>query len=140
MLTRAASAALLLLLIAGCANNTGTQAGAPEPAASSPAPASSEVVDLPLPGATDPSVSPGARKPVTGGTQTITGTVAAGVEPNCLLLQTGSEAYLLVFDDPAMRSDAPLGKKVTLVGQSQPGMMSTCQQGVPFIVAAVRAG
>ena len=105
MLTRAASAALLLLLIAGCANNAGNQAGAPGPV-SSPAPAASDVVDLPLPGATDPSVGPGTRKPVTGGTQTITGTVAAGVEPNCLVMQSGGNSYLLIFDDPAMRSDA----------------------------------
>jgi hypothetical protein len=139
MLTRAASAALLLLLIAGCANNAGTQAGAPGSAAS-PAPATSDVIDLPLPSAANPSVSPGARKPLTGGTQTITGTVAAGIEPNCLVLQAGSDSYLLVFDDAAMRADAAVGKKVTLVGQPQPGMMSTCQQGVPFIVAAVRAG
>jgi len=133
MFTRAASAALLLLLIAGCAN-AGTQAGAPAPAASSPAPASSEIVDLPL-----PSTSAKPRKPVAG-TQTITGTVASGVEPGCLVLESGGASYLLIFDDEAMRSDAPAGKKVTLVGQTAPDMMSTCQQGTPFVVGAVRAG
>jgi hypothetical protein len=66
--------------------------------------------------------------------------VTAGVEPNCLVLTAGDASYQLVFDDPAMRSDAPVGKKVTLVGRSEPGMMSTCQQGVPFIVTAVRGG
>jgi hypothetical protein len=86
-----------------------------------------------------PSSEPGSGKPAAG-SETITGTVAAGIEPNCLLLQSDGVSHLLVFDDPAMRSDAAVGRKITLVGRSEPSMMSTCQQGVPFIVSAVRAG
>jgi hypothetical protein len=56
------------------------------------------------------------------------------------VLTAGDASYQLVFDDPAMRSDAPVGKKVSLVGRAEPSMMSTCQQGVPFIVTAVQAG
>ena len=122
-------------MVAGCANNAGDQAGgAPQPAPAQ----SSDVVDLPVPPTGLPSA--GGGKPGATGAQTITGTVTAGVEPNCLVLTAGDASYQLVFDDPAMRSDAPAGKKVTLVGRAEPGMMSTCQQGVPFIVTAVRAG
>jgi len=134
MLTRAASAVLLLVLAAGCAANAPEQAGAP-----APSPSSSDVVDLPLPGA-EPSTEPGAGKPADSGAQTITGTVSAGVEPNCLLLNASGAAHLLIFSDPAMRSDAPVGKRVTVVGRSDPSMLSTCQQGVPFIVSAVHEG
>jgi hypothetical protein len=136
MLTRAVSAVLLLLMVAGCANNAGDQAGG----APAPAPAqSSDVVDLPV----SPSAEagkPSAAAPGATGAQTITGTVTAGVEPNCLVLTAGDTSYQLVFDDPAMRSDAPVGKKVSLVGRAEPSMMSTCQQGVPFIVTSVQAG
>ncbi|MET0416680.1 MAG: hypothetical protein ABW022_11735 [Actinoplanes sp.] len=135
MLTRAVSAVLLLVLVAGCANNAGDQAGgAPEPASAAP----SDVVDLPLP-STAPSTGASAGKPAATGAQTLTGMVSAGVEPNCLVLTADGAAYQLVFDDPAMRADAPAGKKVTVTGRSEPSMMSTCQQGVPFIVTAVRA-
>jgi hypothetical protein len=130
MVTRAASAVLLLVLAAGCAAQDPEQAGAP-----APSPSSSDVVDLPL-----PSTEPSAGKPAGSGAQTLTGTVSAGVEPNCLLLNAAGAAHLLIFDNPAMRSDAAVGKKVTVVGRSDPSMMSTCQQGVPFIVTAVHEG
>ena len=132
MLTRAVPAVLLLALAAGCADNTAQSGAAPVPAA--PAPSASDVADLPVPTAktSKPSGRPNA------GAQTISGTVTAGVEPNCLLLVAGSTTHLLVFDDPAMRADAPVGKTVTISGKSDPSMMSTCQQGVPFIVASVK--
>ncbi|HEX9999078.1 MAG TPA: hypothetical protein VGB74_01380 [Actinoplanes sp.] len=129
MFTRAAFALLLLTLAAGCAvHDLGEAAAAPSPS-------SSVVIDLPL-----PSTEPSSGKPAVTGADTITGTVTAGVEPNCLLLQHNGVNHLLVFDDPAMRADAAVGEKITLVGRSEPSMMSTCQQGVPFIVSAVRAG
>jgi hypothetical protein len=128
MLIRAASALLLLTLAAGCAANDPEQAAAPAPAPSS-------AVDLPL-----PSLEPSSGKPAVSGAETITGKVVAGVEPNCLLLQSDGASHLLVFDDPAMRSDAAVGATITLVGRSEPSLMSTCQQGTPFIVTAVRGG
>jgi len=64
----------------------------------------------------------------------------AGVEPNCLLVQDAKGSHLLVFDDKALRAETPVGAKVTLTGTSKPNMMSTCQQGVPFIVTSVKAG
>ncbi|GIF26457.1 hypothetical protein BJ973_005818 [Actinoplanes tereljensis] len=126
MLTRRATAGLALLLcLAGCANQTSSASDSPASSVSSPVPATS---------AASPS-EPGV--PTATGAQTITGTVEAGVEPNCLLLQDGKGSHLLVFDDSAMRADVGVGKKFTLTGRSEPGMMSTCQQGIPFIVTSV---
>jgi hypothetical protein len=124
----------LALGLAGCANNTGAASG---PASSAPA-----VTDLPSPSTLPSSaeiVVPSPTKPVTTETKTISGTVTAGVEPNCLLLQDASGSHLLVFSDAAMRADTPVGAKVTLTGHAEPRMMSTCQQGVPFVITAVRA-
>lgn len=125
MLTRRfAAAALVLFAVSACANNVSPAAA---PASSSFSSASV------LPSASVPPTG----KPSSGGSETITGTVTAGVEPNCLLVQDATGSHLLVFHDPAMRSAAKVGAEVTLVGESKPGMMSTCQQGVPFIVSSV---
>ena len=134
MVTRAVPALLLLLLAAGCANNA-TDSGAATPA---PTPSASDVVDLPLPTAktSGPAGEPSSGRPVAGG-QTITGTVTAGVEPGCLLIADSSGSHLLIFDDPALRDAAAVGAKVKVNGKSEPNMMSTCQQGVPFVVVSV---
>ena len=117
MLTRRFAAAVLLTFALGaCANNVGSPAAAPGSSAPSPSP---------------------SEKPSAVGGQTITGKVTAGVEPNCLLLQDATGSHLLIFHDPALRSAAAVGAEVTLTGESQPKMMSTCQQGVPFIVSSV---
>lgn len=129
LIRRAVPVLFLSVLLAGCANNVdepGDQAvETPASAVASP----SEIIDLPSP----------SGKPAAGG-DTITGTVSAGVEPNCLILQDAKGSHLLVFDDPALRDAAEQGSKVTITGRSEPGMMSTCQQGVPFVVTAVRPG
>jgi hypothetical protein len=135
--TRALPAVLLLVLAAGCA---GSDPAAAPATAVSPAPSPSEVVDLPVPTAktSGPAGEPSSGRPATGA-KSITGTVTAGVEPNCLLLSDASGNYLLIFDDAAMRSDAAVGRKVTVAGHAEPGMMSTCQQGTPFVVTSIRA-
>ncbi len=122
-----------VLTAAGCARDAGTgeSAGAPAPAPSSVAPESTRLPATDLPEPSKPA--PGAA-----GAQTISGTVTAGVEPNCLLLTGGGAEHLLIFDDPAMRADATIGAKVTVTGQAQPDQLSTCQQGIPFLVTAVR--
>ena len=68
-------------------------------------------------------------------TTTVTGVVAAGVEAGCLLLETGSETLLLVGVRP---EDAPPGSRIRVTGSRNPGLMTTCQQGVPFQVEQVR--
>jgi hypothetical protein len=84
-----------------------------------------------------PTGEPSADTPTDAGVETITGTVQEGVEPNCRLIQDNSGSYLLVFDDASLRSQAVVGKKITASGRSEPKMMSTCQQGIPFIVTSL---
>jgi hypothetical protein len=108
-----------VLFAAGCANTTSSPPSAPGPAGSAPSSSSSS-----------PSLSPSA--------ETISGTVAAGVEPNCLLLQGDGKPHLLVFADPALKARAKLGATVTVVGTAEPAQMTTCQQGTPFIVTSMR--
>ena len=123
MLTRRFAVALTLLTcLAGCAgNNASPSAGSSETSAptssSSPAPS------------TEPSES--------GGAETLTGTIEAGVEPNCKLIRDDAGNHVLFFDDQTLKAQATVGKKVTVTGHSKPGMMTTCQQGTPFIVTAV---
>ncbi|MFF5085244.1 hypothetical protein ACFY36_50090 [Actinoplanes sp. NPDC000266] len=132
--TRAVPAVLLLVLAAGCASSDPAAAPAP---ASPPSASASDVIDLPVP--TKPSGPTGEPSQPAAGAKTLTGTVTAGVEPNCLILSDSSGSYLLIFDDAAMRSDATVGRKVTVAGQTKEGMMSTCQQGTPFLVTSIRA-
>jgi hypothetical protein len=122
MSTRRAIAVMLLFCLAGCANNPSLS---PPPPSSAPSSAASTE---PSGGPTDPDA------------KTISGTVEEGVERGCRLLKDATGSYLLVFHDTAMKAEAPVGAKVTLTGKASPGMMSTCQQGVPFIVTAVRPG
>jgi hypothetical protein len=64
---------------------------------------------------------------------TLTGTVSAGVEPDCLLL----DKYLLV-NGP--RDVLRPGARVTVTGRVRSDLMTTCQQGTPFMVETARAG
>ena len=117
---------LVALALAGCANGgTGESAGAPAPAPSSAAPTSPAA----------PAEESAPTKPPAGGTKTLTGTSPAGVEPNCLLL----DDHLLIINDPEQRSAAKPGASVTVTGRAEQGMMTTCQQGTPFVVTTLRA-
>ncbi|GAB3815973.1 hypothetical protein GCM10027605_64240 [Micromonospora zhanjiangensis] len=62
---------------------------------------------------------------------TLTGTVTAGVGPNCLLLDN----YLLV-NGP--RDVVKPGARVTVTGRVRSDLMTTCQQGTPFMVESAR--
>jgi len=88
---------------------------------------------------TGPTMSPppkGSGGPTTsppaGGT-TLTGTVTAGVEPNCMLLDN----YLLVGGP---RDVLTAGAKVMVTGRVQRDLLTTCQQGTPFLVETARRG
>jgi hypothetical protein len=105
-----------VLFVGGCAN-------------SSSVPPSS-------PGASDSSAS-SSPSASSSAAQAISGTVAEGVEPNCLLLRGDGKAHLLVFADPALKSKATVGAKVTVVGTAKPAQMTTCQQGTPFLVTSM---
>ena len=129
MLTRRFAVALTLLAcLAGCAgNNAAPSAGSSETSAPSSAPSSS-------------SPSPSLESPESGAAETVTGTVEAGVEANCTLIRDDAGNHVLYYDDPSLKAQAPVGKKVTVTGHSKPGMMTTCQQGTPFIVTSVSPG
>jgi hypothetical protein len=122
------AAVLAVLAGAGCARaEPSSNAGAP--ASSQPAP-SQPALSQSAP--SQPAVASSA-----GGSQTLTGEVAAGVEPDCLLLEGVGGPHLLVFEDKALRGVAQVGRRVTVVGRAEPGMMTTCQQGTPFMVTSI---
>jgi hypothetical protein len=113
------AALIAVLFVAGCAKPASYQPSAPGPA---------------------PTSSPGSLSP---SAETISGTLAAGVEPGCLLLQGEGKPHLLLFADPAMKAKAKVGAAVTVVGTAKPAQMTTCQQGTPFFVTSMtvdRAG
>jgi hypothetical protein len=140
MLTRRFAVALtLLVFLAGCAgNNASPTAGSSETSASSSAePPSSSAPSSSASGPSSASPRPSTEPSAGAAAETLTGTVEAGVEPNCKLITDNAGNHVLYFDDPLLKSQAPVGKKVTVTGHSKPGMMTTCQQGTPFIVTSV---
>ncbi|MFC3895653.1 hypothetical protein ACFOWZ_29610 [Lentzea rhizosphaerae] len=120
------SAAVLLCLtlvttLAACAG----QVPPPQlPASSTP---TSDTSTPSIPSPTLLSTSPSRALDV----MTVRGTVSTGVEPGCVLLDTGSTQYLLLGADPAI---AVAGAQVEVTGKPDPGAMTTCQQGTPFTV------
>jgi hypothetical protein len=121
-----------LLVTAGCAraDDTSSPPAAAPPPSSSAAPSSAAPSDD-----LSPSVKPPQGRP---GVQTLTGTVTDGVEPGCVLLSGPAGSHLLIFDDPALKAQATSGTELAVTGQVKPDMMSTCQQGTPFLVTGIR--
>lgn len=68
---------------------------------------------------------------------TLTGTVSAGVESGCLLLDSGGVTYQL---HGAAVADLKPGDKVRVEGQVDPDAVSFCQQGTAFNVTKVHPG
>ena len=89
-----------------------------------PSPRPTEIEDLPVPSA------PG-RGPLT----TLRGTVSPGVEVGCLLLSTDRGVFQLL--GPARAQLRP-GMTVEVDGAPDDQLSTTCQQGTPFLVTAVR--
>jgi hypothetical protein len=112
-----ALACLLLagLLVAGCAEPDGGDAGAGAGQGATTAPTTPPPTTEPAPPA---------------GEVTVTGTVDDGVEANCLVL----DGYLLVGGD---RSKLRTGVRVRVTGRVERGLLSTCQQGVPLVVTSI---
>jgi hypothetical protein len=68
------------------------------------------------------------------GQVTLTGTVRAGVEPGCLLLDAdGGGPYLLVGGE---RAELRPGARVAVTGRVERDLLSICQQGEPLVVAS----
>lgn len=148
---------VLLLVVAGCAGTGSTTTPGPEPSgsgvstnaaeeptAASAAPAGPSALP-------DPSTPPSAATtagsvgssvqgppegeeltllPTKGGagaTLTLTGIPTAGVEARCWLL----DGYLLIGVPTALLDT---GQRITVTGRAEPGLMTTCQQGIPLRV------
>lgn len=79
-----------------------------------------------------PSRAPGARL-------TLTGTVQAGVEANCLVLED-EKTGLRVNITGGAKAVVRLGSRITVVGQIRTDLMSYCQQGPVFVVISATAG
>jgi len=84
---------------------------------------------------TVPDDPPVASPPPPTGEVTLVGTVMAGVEPNCLLLdaETGGR-YLLIG---GRRAELRPGRRVAVTGRVDRNLVSTCQQGEPLVVASI---
>jgi hypothetical protein len=139
-------AALLAAGTAGCAGDggggrtgsdgttgrTSTPDPTPPPAATRPPVGGQPQATPPAAGGGAPSPPPGLPKtvdPKSGPRLTLTGTVTEGVERGCLLL----EGYLLI-NGPADVVRA--GVKVRVTGTVRTDLVSTCQQGTPFMVSS----
>jgi hypothetical protein len=119
-------------LLGGCAGTDADDSGgdtvSPSPSSSpssSPSASPSFPEDLPTP---TPS-----GKPSGGALMEISGTIVAGVEMGCKLI----DQYLLMPGPGINRDDLRVGAAVTVRGRVQQGMMTTCQQGTPFEVIEI---
>jgi hypothetical protein len=122
-LPRALTGLLLAgLLVAACAEPDGNDSGAGQGATTVPT--------------TLPGNPPATKQTPPAGEVTVTGTVVEGVEPNCLLLAGGGRTYLLVGGD---RAELRAGTRVAVTGRVDRGLLSTCQQGEPLVVASIEA-
>ncbi|HJU00412.1 MAG TPA: DUF5818 domain-containing protein, partial [Actinomycetes bacterium] len=89
----------------------------------------------PVPTTTVPSAPTESTR--SGGPVTVVGTVAAGVEPGCLLLEAeAGGSFLLVGGE---RAELRPGRRVAVTGRVDRSLLSTCQQGEPLVVASIAA-
>ena len=65
----------------------------------------------------------------------LTGTTVVGVESGCTLLVAGGTAHLLV----GLPAPVEPGVELTVRGTPDPELMTTCQEGEPFVVTEVLA-
>jgi hypothetical protein len=93
----------------------------------------------PLPSDLTPSRPTVATGPagVPTGEQTLTGTVQAGVERGCLILQDATGLYQLLGGDPTV---VYAGATVSVTGHVVTGVMSYCMQGRPFQITEAHPG
>jgi len=124
-----AAALLVSLSVAGCADGAADTAGATAAKDSSTAPSAQPIPSEPI-----PSIQPVPGQPGMGD-KTLTGKITAGTEPGCLLLND----HLLLINDPRLKAAAKAGASVVVIGRAEQGTATTCQQGTPFVVTAVRA-
>jgi len=124
-------------LLTGCAGGAGDGNAQPgesmsssPPSASSPGPPPSS----PAAGSGSGQATPPPNR--SPGELTLTGQPEEGVEAGCLILRSGGQQYLLLGGDRQLLTS---GRAVVVRGRPDPTMMTTCQQGTPFMVTEVRA-
>lgn len=105
----------------GTSTPTGT--ATPSPSATG----SSDGASSPIPSATAPPKKPGSAL------RTLTGTLADGVEPNCVVLRTDNGIYVLLGVPAKVRELGP-GTTIHARGTVASSAATTCQQGTPFRV------
>lgn len=124
----------LAIAIAGLALAAGLTACAGQPAPESQDDASESVAETSQPQDEEtPSLDPSSGMDDEKGTEgmTLTGTVSSGVEAGCVLLEFEGTTYNLVGGDTSVLTP---GTDVEVTGTVNEGLMTTCQQGVPFEV------
>ncbi|MFD6680946.1 hypothetical protein [Micromonospora parva] len=138
---RFAVPALAVCVALSACGNQGGVGGTPTPTPTGVQPVTSQPTPTPDPTAAPetvtPTARPGVKTPKPGGPSTppgvgattLSGTVQGGVEPGCVLL----DGYLLLGGP---RDVLTPGTRVEVTGRVEPGMMTTCQQGTPFVVTA----
>jgi hypothetical protein len=118
-MTVVATAAMAILAVAGCGNSA-DPADRVEPGG--------EVVTS-QPTRPEPSNSP--RPAGRGQLRTIRGTIQPGVESGCLILSTDEGVFQLVG---APTAGLKAGMTVEVSGTPDDTIVTTCQQGTPFVV------
>ena len=78
----------------------------------------------------DPTVTPSGKP---GDTMRLVGTVSPGVEGGCHLLSSDGTTYQLVGGGGAVVD----GQEIEVLGTVRADLLTTCQQGVPFLVERV---
>jgi hypothetical protein len=75
-------------------------------------------------------------QPVTtdDGTMSISGTIFQGAEPTCKLISVQKVIYLLLAGDSVQIT---IGDEATVTGHVEHGIMTHCQQGIPFAVTTI---
>ncbi|MEH0938913.1 hypothetical protein [Micromonospora psammae] len=132
---------VLVVCTALTACGGGDGVGAPDPTGA-PSPVTGPPTASPSASPDDASTAPppptrpkrpggGPTLPPPAGDTTLTGTVTSGVEPGCLLL----DGYLLLGGP---RDVLASGARVTVSGRAQPDTVTTCQEGIPFMVESAR--
>ena len=133
---------ILSFALAGCASaddKSASERSTPSPSAS-PSPSGAKTTP---PSTSPPSGSlPSPPKPKPGETPgrtvlTVSGTVSTGTEAGCLMLAANGTQYQLVGGD---RASLRPGRKVQVLGEVQPELATTCQQGTPLMVRQIKIG
>jgi hypothetical protein len=111
-------------------NVTSVVTDAPAPTSPAPQPSAAPVTSPPV------IVDPPGPSPIPGeGVTVIRGQITAGVEPSCKLLTDDKVEYLLLADSTMQ---IPVGGSAIVTGHVAHGIMTHCQQGIPFVVTAFR--